>query len=176
MRLPLLARGPACALVLTLSGCATILGGGSSQAVSIQSSTPATHFVIRSSSGIQIASGDAPQSVRLPRKNEYQIDFTAPGFQPQTIALTKGTNGWIFGNLVVGWIVGFAIDFATGSAYKLEPSVVNITMVQKVSADGSRSTDALVSLYDQAGRLIRELTVPLVPVEESSAITSPTLP
>ena len=164
MRLPLLARGPACALVLTLSGCATILGGGSSQGVTIQSSTPATHFTIRSSSGIQIASGDAPQSVRLPRKNEYQIDFTAPGFQPQTIALTKGTNGWIWGNLVVGWIVGFVVDFASGSAYKLEPSVVNISMAQKVALDGTTSTEALVSLYDTKGHLLGEQHVPMVPV------------
>lgn len=151
-------------LALTLSGCATILGGGSSQGVTIQSSTPATHFVIRSSSGIQIASGDAPQSVRLPRKNEYQIDFTAAGFQPQTIALTKGTNGWVFGNLVVGWIVGFIVDFATGSAYKLEPAVVNIAMTQKVALDGTTSTEALVSLYNKEGHLIGEQHVPLVPV------------
>ena len=147
-----------------LSGCATILGGGSSQGVSIQSSTPGTHFVIRSSSGIQIASADAPQSVTLPRKNEYQIDFTAQGFQPQTIALTKGTNGWIWGNLVVGWIVGFIVDFASGSAYKLEPSVVNISMTQKVALDGTTTTDAVVRLSDADGHLIREFEVPMIPV------------
>ena len=153
--------------LLGLSACATIVGGGSSQPVSIQS-VPGAQFTIRSSSGIQMASGQAPKTVTLPRKNEYQIDFTAPGFQPQTIALTKGTNGWVWGNLVVGWILGFVIDFASGSAYKLEPAQVNISLVAKVAANGQTETDALVSLYDAKGKLIRELSVPMVPVAEAT--------
>ena len=98
--------GVALALVL-LAGCATILGGGSSQSVAVQATPPGATFTIKASSGIQMASGAVPQTVRLPRKNEYQLEFTAPGFQAQSVALTRGTNGWIFGNLVVGWIVGF---------------------------------------------------------------------
>ena len=150
--------------LLALAGCATILGGGSSQAVSLQSSTPGAQFTVKSSSGIQMAAGQAPQTIRLPRKNEDQIEFTAPGFQPQSIALTKGTNGWVWGNLIVGWIVGFVVDFASGSAYKLEPAVVNVAMVSKVAANGATETDAVVSLYDAKGQLIRELSTPMVPV------------
>jgi hypothetical protein len=151
--------------LFTLSACATIVGGGSSQPVSIQS-VPGAQFTIRSSSGIQMAAGQAPQTVTLPRKNEYQIDFTAPGFQPQTVALTKGTNGWVFGNLIFGWIIGFVVDFASGSAYKLEPAQVNISLVAKVAANGQTETDALVALYDAKGKLIRELSLPMVPVSE----------
>jgi hypothetical protein len=150
-----------------LSACATIVGGGSSQSVTVQSNTPGAQFVVRSSTGIQMASGAAPQSVRLPRKNEYQIDFTAPGFQPQTMALTKGTNGWVWGNFVVGWILGFVVDFASGSAYKLEPALVNVSLVTKVAADGRSETNALVSLYDDKDHLIRELSLPMVPVTET---------
>ena len=157
--------------LLGLSACATIVGGGPSQPVSIQS-VPGAQFTIRSSSGIQMASGQAPQTVTLPRKNEYQIDFTAPGFQPQTVALTKGTNGWVWGNLVVGWILGFVIDFASGSAYKLEPAQVNISLVAKVAANGQSQTDALVALYDAKGKLIRELAIPMVPVSDAGLVPS----
>jgi hypothetical protein len=66
---------------------------------------------------------------RLPRKNEYNIEITLDGYQPQTLALARGINGWVFGNLFVGWIVGFIVDFASGSAYKLEPAVVSVWLV-----------------------------------------------
>lgn len=145
------------------TGCATILGGGSSQAVSIRSTPESARFTVRAASGLELAQGQTPQVVSLPRKNEYQLEFTAPGYQTQKIALTKGTNGWIFGNLLIGWIVGFAVDFATGSAYKLEPAMVDISLVKTAGADGTEAA-ALVKLHDVKGRLIRELTVPLTPI------------
>lgn len=151
------------------TGCATLLGGGSSQPVSIRSNPPSARFTVRSAAGLEVASGQTPQVVTLPRKNEYQLEFTATGFQPQKFALTKGTNGWIWGNLVIGWIVGFAVDFATGSAYKLEPATVDITLVQVRGESGSLETAAAVKLRDKGGRLIRELTVPLVPLEAATA-------
>lgn len=109
-----------------------------------------------------MASGQTPQTIRLPRKNEYQIEFTSPGFQPQKIALTKGTNGWIWGNLLVGWIVGFAVDFATGSAYKLEPALVQITLVETRTTAGLVETEAVIRMLDDRGKLIREMSVPMV--------------
>ena len=65
----------------------------------------------------QMASGTTPQMVRLPRKNEYQIEFAVPGYRSQSVALTKGVNGWVFGNFLIGWIPGLIIDFVTGSAH-----------------------------------------------------------
>jgi hypothetical protein len=157
---------------IALSSCATILGGGSGQALTIQATPPNTHFTIKSSSGIQMASGEAPQTVRLPRKNEYQLDFTAAGFQSQSIALTKGTNGWVWGNLVIGWIVGFVVDFASGSAYKLEPALVSISLVSAVSETGDQSTSSLVSLYDDKGQLLRQITTLLIPAPAQEPVAA----
>jgi hypothetical protein len=64
------------------------------------------------------------------------------------------------GHLFVGWIVGFGIDFLTGSAYKLEPGSVQITLHQ-VDDD----TSALVRLLDDRQRLIEERRLLLVPVK-----------
>ena len=139
-------------------GCATIVGGGPHQAVTVQSAPAAANFTIQSSSGLQMAQGSTPSTVRLPRKNEYQIQISMQGYQPQSTALTKGTNGWIWGNLLVGWIVGFGIDFLTGSAYKLEPALVQVTM-QRVDED----TYAIIRIYDASNRLIQEKRLLMVP-------------
>lgn len=151
-------------LSIGIGGCATLVGGGSSQAVQLTSAPTGARFVVKSSSGLQMASGAAPQSVRLPRKNEYQIEFTVPGYQTQSVSLSRGTNGWIWGNLVFGWVVGFIVDFATGSAYKLEPAIVEVTLVQQLNDSGYLEPYGVVRLLDRQGRVVAEESVKLVPI------------
>lgn len=151
------------ALLFATTGCATLIGGGAAQPVAVRSTPTSATFTISSSSGIQMAQGQTPETVRLPRKNEYQIEFTAPGFQTQKVALTRGTNGWIWGNLVVGWILGFAVDFATGSAYKIEPALVEITLVESRNAVGALETNAVIRMLDDKGRVVSSLEVPMIP-------------
>jgi hypothetical protein len=147
------------ALVGLSTGCAAIVGGGSNQALSIEATPSAARYTIRSSSGIEMSAGSVPASVRLPRKNEYQVDISLAGYEPRTVAITRGTNGWIWGNLVIGWIVGFIIDFATGAAYKLEPAFVNVTLER---ADDQ--TFALVDILDEDRKLIRQERLLLLPL------------
>jgi hypothetical protein len=102
--------------------------------------------------------GTTPGTVSLPRKNEYQIDITLEGYHPQTTVLTRGTNGWIWGNLLVGWLVGFGVDFLTGSAYKLEPALVQISLAR---ADGQ--TFAVIELFNEDNQLIDGRRILMVP-------------
>jgi hypothetical protein len=157
-------RGSFIAIVAVLvTGCATVLGGGSNQAVSIRSDPVAATFSIRSSSGLQMASGQTPQQVTLARKNEYEIEFSMPGYHTQRTSLTKGLNGWVWLNLVAGGVVGGAIDVISGAAWKLEPSIVDIRLVKSPGGDGDVSVD--IKMFNKNGLLIRELTIPMVPVE-----------
>lgn len=143
---------------LQLSGCATIVGGGSNQPVTVESTPGAASFSILSSTGLEMAQGTTPTTVSLPRKNDYQIRIDLDGYQPQTTALSRGTNGWIWGNLIVGWILGFGIDFLTGSAYKLEPSLVRVTL-QQVDDE----MFAVVRFLDEEHKLLDEQRLLMVP-------------
>lgn len=142
---------------IALTGCATLLGGGSSQAVTVEATPSEARYAIQSSSGIEMSAGDIPASVSLPRKNEYQVDISLDGYETRTVAITRGTNGWIWGNLVFGWIVGFIVDFATGSAYKLEPAVVNVTL------ERGDEVYAVVQFLNEDRELIHEERVKMVP-------------
>src|SRR5262245_25764159 len=81
-----------------LGGCACIFGGGTSQSIALRGDPTSIHYSIRAASGIQLSSGQTPNQVTLPRKQEYEIEFTASGYQPQKLALTKGMNGWVWTN------------------------------------------------------------------------------
>jgi hypothetical protein len=104
-----------------------------------------------------MSSGSVPASIRLPRKNEYQVDITLDGYETATLAMSRGTNGWIWGNLLFGWIVGFIVDVATGSAYKLEPALINVTL------ERGDTTIAVVDILDRDGQLIDQQRLPLTP-------------
>jgi hypothetical protein len=152
-------------LFITLSACATIVGGGTSQGVAISSDPSGATYLIKSSSGMQMATGRTPQTIKLPRKNEYQIEFSVPGYRSQSIALTKGVNGWVFGNFVFGWIPGFIIDFATGSASKLEPSLVQVNLEKGVANSGETRLIGVVRQLDAKGHVMSEQKIDLVPID-----------
>jgi len=137
--------------LVLMSGCATIVGGGPSQAVSFESTPASASYTVRSAEGLQMAAGSTPETVSLPRDNEYQIEITLDGYEPRSTVLTRGINGWIWGNLFVGWIVGFGIDFITGSAYKLEPSFVQVAL-QEVGNE----MFAVIRLLDEDQKLLEE--------------------
>lgn len=151
-------------MVFLLSACATLVGGGSNQGVSVNSDPSGASFAIKSSSGIQMASGKTPQTVTLPRKNEYQIEFTVPGYRSQSLPLTKGINGWVWGNFLIGWIPGFIIDFATGSASKLEPALVQVNMERGTGAVDAGKVFGVVKQLDAKGHVMSEQRVELTPV------------
>jgi hypothetical protein len=114
---------------------------------------------------MQMAAATTPQSVRLPRKNEYQIEFALPGYKPQTVALTKGVNGWVFGNLIFGWIPGLIIDFVTGSANKLEPALVSVSLEKGIAAQGSNKIFGVVKQFDASGRMLSVQRIELEPTQ-----------
>lgn len=153
-----------------INGCAAIAGGGTSQPIDIDSAPSGAHFIVKSSSGIQMAEGTTPQTVRLPRKNEYQVDFSMDGYKTQSVSLIKSTNGWVWGNLVIGGIVGFVIDFATGAAYKLEPAIVKISLETVRLESGKDALFATIRLLNKKNDVLEEQSVQMEPVSPDTSI------
>jgi hypothetical protein len=106
-----------------------------------------------------------PNSVSLPRRNEYQIQVDALGYQPQTLAITKGINGWLWVDLLAG-VVGFVIDFMSGAAWKLEPALVTVSLVK---ADDNGGMNSHIEFRDSHGKLLFERTERLIPLRGSAA-------
>ena len=152
-------------LLFLASGCATLVGGGTSQPVSFASQPTSASFVVKSSSGLQMAQGKTPTTIQLPRKNEYQLEITAPGYQPQSMVLTKGINGWLWANVLLGGVVGGAIDFASGAAWKLEPALVNVTL-QKGNGDDAEGMYSRIRIEDDKGHILAEHVSKLIPVAQ----------
>lgn len=112
-------------LVAGLSGCASIVSE-SSYPVSVTSAPEGAHFEIRNRSGAVVHKGMTPGTVSLKagagyfKGEQYTIAFQKDGFTSQTTTVDTSVDGWYWGNIVFGGLIGlFAVDPATGAMYKL---------------------------------------------------------
>src|SRR5262245_60518029 len=115
------------ALSASLStGCATIVSG-STQDISV-SSVPAGATVTADPGGWKATT---PGTLTLKRKDgPYKVTFTLEGHDPYSVWLTTDTNAWLWGNLIIGGIIGLIVDTSTGAYQKLSPEEINANLVK----------------------------------------------
>lgn len=72
-----------------------------------------------------------PGMLTLNRKEiGYVLTFEKEGYKPVEVSLRRTIDGWVFGNIIFGGLVGIVIDFASGSSYQLTPGEVSTVLVQ----------------------------------------------
>jgi hypothetical protein len=113
------------ALSFILSGCASIVSE-STYPVSVTSAPEGAEFEVRNRAGKVVHKGMTPGTVSLKsgagyfKGEDYTIAFRKQGFSEQTTTLHSSLDGWYWGNIVFGGLIGlFAVDPATGAMYKL---------------------------------------------------------
>ena len=108
------------------TGCATIVSG-STQTIAV-TSIPSGATVTAEPGGTKATT---PGSLILDRKGgPYRVTFALDGYDPYSISLTTGTNGWTWGNVIIGGIIGMLIDSSTGASIKLSPDEVSANLVK----------------------------------------------
>lgn len=113
-----------------LWACATIIHG-SSQEVSISSQpTGATVTVDGQPAGV------TPVVSSMKRKDKHQIRVTMDGYQPFELATTRGTSGWVWGNIIFGGLIGLAVDAMTGGLYNVKPDQVSAQLTKAGASRG----------------------------------------
>ena len=118
----------ALALGWTTTGCATIVHGNR-QTVTINSEPAGASVRI---DGLR---GRTPFSASLARNNDYVVSIKKDGYKEEQVQITKSFSGLaIIGNIL--WLlIGVVIDFASGSAYNLHPTDVNVELEKADKAD-----------------------------------------
>jgi hypothetical protein len=103
---------------MSFTQCATIISG-SKQIISIESEPKKAKLLV---DGVGI--GYTPFATKLARRSTHQIELQMEGYETYHMKITKTVNGWVFGNILIGGLIGIAIDGATGSMFSLRPSDV----------------------------------------------------
>lgn len=109
-----------CATLLT--SCASIFSGGH-QSVRINSQPPGAAVTIDGT-----PSGTTPTTATLSRKTSHRVGISLKGFKPYEVTLEQKFNAWVLGNILIGGIIGIAIDNSTGAAYVLTPGQIDAAL------------------------------------------------
>ncbi len=113
-------------------GCATLLSG-TTQKVEIVSDPPGATARV---AGKEVVT---PATVELARNSAYQVTIEKEGYEPAKREIARKMNEQIYWNVFAGGIfVGMLVDVATGACYKLEPSVVKVSLVPTATEPAAR--------------------------------------
>ncbi len=124
-------------VLLMTTSCASIVSK-SSWPITINSTPSEAKISITDKKGIEIYNGYTPAALKLNSgsgffgKARYQVKFEKNGFETKTVPVEFKLNGWYFGNILLGGVIGMLIvDPATGAMYRLETEFLNETLLKK---------------------------------------------
>jgi hypothetical protein len=129
--------------------CATIISG-SKQDIAV-SSTPAGATVTAQPGDYRAIT---PAKLTLRRRDApYRLTFSMDGYQPYAVTLTADTNGWLWANLILGGLIGIAVDSSTGASSTLSPDKVHANLVA-IGLEMESSSGDTVYVFAENGALM----------------------
>lgn len=151
------------AALAILSGCASIVSD-SQYPISVMTTPAGATFEVRNRAGNVIHSGTTPGSVTLKsgagyfKGETYTIAFRKEGFADQQTTLNSSLDGWYWGNIIFGGLIGMlAVDPATGAMYKLPENTA--TSLEPVTADAKTADSLTLITVDQVPEALRDQLV-----------------
>lgn len=134
-RLPVIIRNIVCVtlavMVSGITGCATIIHGGGTQKIGISSSPTGARVLVDNQ-----PSGSTPVFADLDRGSEHIVTIDMDGYEKSQLTVTKSVSGWVWGNILLGGLIGLAVDAISGGLYNLSPEQLNAEL-KKAGADVS---------------------------------------
>jgi hypothetical protein len=129
---------------IMMASCASIVSK-SEYPVSLMSSPSGAKVQVKKN-GMIIHEGATPSTVTLSAASgfftaaKYEVIFSKKGYPQQIIPLTADIDGWYFGNILAGGLIGLLIvDPATGAMFKLPEGVnANFSTVASIESNNGK--------------------------------------
>jgi hypothetical protein len=114
---------------LLLVNCASIISK-TQYPVTFSSNPSGATVKVKNQEGVLVHQATTPATVTLSSRGgyfkpaKYEVEFNKKGYPIQTMEVTATLDGWYFGNIVFGGLIGLVIvDPATGAMWRLEDKV-----------------------------------------------------
>jgi len=121
-------------IIILGSSCASIVSK-SKYPITMNSRPSDAKITITDKKGVTVFSGLTPAMLKLDAgagffsKARYQVTFEKDGYVSRTVPVNFKLDGWYFGNILFGGLIGLLIvDPATGAMYKIDTEFLDETL------------------------------------------------
>lgn len=119
---------------VSLSACATVTRG-SNDKVEFTSDPSGATITTEDVQGKELSqSCVTPCELKLSRKRTFDITYTLEGYETQVLRiepkLSGGGAAGMAGNVLIGGVIGAAVDGSTGAMNNLEPNPLNAVLIK----------------------------------------------
>jgi len=133
------------AIVFILTSCASIVSS-SSWPLTVKSNPVGAQLQITNRHGISVFNGQTPATISLKSgsgfftSESYLVKLTLDGYAEKTIPVRCNLNGWYFGNIIFGGLIGLLIvDPATGAMYRLETNTIDESLTTNPTSNNEKA-------------------------------------
>jgi len=137
-------------LLFLTNSCATLISG-TTQEVTFNSEPQDVEVTV----GGKVI-GKTPLTIQLDKKSGQSVEFNLEGYKRQTRSLTTTMDGWFWGNILLGGLIGSTTDGISGSMHEYSPNQYYVTMVadssspiNEISSEKSKIKEFIVVSYRQ---------------------------
>lgn len=120
----------------------------------VESTPRGASISIVNKKGVEVYKGTTPAVLKLRSgsgffgKESYTVLLQHPGFAEKKLNVECKVNGWYFGNILIGGLLGMLIvDPATGAMYRLDAKGID-TKLQAETQNASAASLKILNLND----------------------------
>jgi len=147
-------------LLLVMTSCSTIVHGGPATIPIDSRPSDAQLTITNMHTDERVVSTKTPYKAVLKRgagyfqSAKYKLAFHKEGYQDQEVLITGKVDGWYFGNLLFGGLIGMVIvDPLTGAMWVLRPDEVQAELGKPSAFFDNTDEGLLVVLREQVPAL-----------------------
>lgn len=121
-----------------VTGCASIITSGD-RTIPVRSQPVAATVIVCDSENNVVANSITPTKIKLKKGAgdfegaDYRMVISKDGYQPKEIEIQHNINGWYFGNLFIGGLLGMVmVDPLTGGMWVLKADKIDVELAPTV--------------------------------------------
>jgi hypothetical protein len=112
-------------LLFLLPACATVMTGHTDY---IELASEPTGAAYKTNGGL---SGITPAGITVNEKENVVVTFSKEGYQSTSIQIPSKMSAWVWGNIIIGGVIGFIIDVASdGMETHQDSAFANLVPIQ----------------------------------------------
>jgi hypothetical protein len=139
-------------LFVVAQGCASVVKG-TTQSIPVASDPSGADILVDGK-----VMGQTPKTLALKRKGTYVVTIQKPGFEQQSVPIVRSIGGAVWGNAIIGGLIGWGVDAASGAQYNLSPESMSVRLLRvNTTVASTASTTANTVATDNSNSLVGEL-------------------